>query len=90
METRSIILQDDQLVLTGASARKRLFYSKQQRKNRPPGGLFLFLCLLESDVLSKLFAVFLKLYLALHLSLVLAGVVDLAGLFVSKDYELVL
>ena len=50
----------------------------------------LFLRLLEDYALSELWRVFLELDLSLHLSLVLAGVVDLAGLFISEDYKLVL
>lgn len=51
---------------------------------------FLFLALLKDDALSELFRVLLELDFALYFTLILAGVVDLAGFFISEDNELVL
>lgn len=50
----------------------------------------LFLGLFEKDVLSKSLAVLLQLYFLLNSLLILAGNINLAGLFIPQSYEFIL
>jgi len=61
-----------------------------KEKSRHVAGFFLFLRFLERNALAELLRVFLELDLALYLALVLARVIDLAGLFIAQNDELIL